>query len=172
MAAGRGGAMAARLCHRRARRAGEAVRIRDSIGRPRCERPMEITTCRERHGTRATRRPLGGEAFEGLLMDQLVEEFGHPTFTAFPVIVARLLLAAAFGAAIGFEREWRNRPAGLRTHILVCVAAATFAILTIEIVHAPMFDAETLGDAVQVDPVLVAEAVTSGVACLAAGVGI
>ena len=66
-------------------------------------------------------------------MEQLIEEFGHPTFTGFPVIVARLLLAALLGAAIGFEREWRNRPAGLRTHILVCVAAATFAVLTVEI---------------------------------------
>ena len=55
-------------------------------------------------------------------MEQLVEEFGHATFTPFPVIAARLLLAAIFGAAIGFEREWRNRPAGLRTHVLVCVA--------------------------------------------------
>ena len=75
-------------------------------------------------------------------MEQLVEEFGHPTYTSFPVVAARLLLATIFGAAIGFEREWRNRPAGLRTHILVCVAAATFAILTIEIIHAPMFATE------------------------------
>lgn len=103
-------------------------------------------------------------------MEQLVEEFGHPTYTAFPVIVARLLLATAFGAAIGFEREWRNRPAGLRTHILVCVAAATFAILTIEIIHAPMFTTQTLGDAVKVDPIRIVEAVTAGVAFLAAGV--
>jgi putative Mg2+ transporter-C (MgtC) family protein len=103
-------------------------------------------------------------------MEQLVEEFGHPTHTAFSVIAARLLLAALFGAAIGFEREWRNRPAGLRTHILVCVAAATFAILTIEIVHAPMFAAATLGDSVKVDPIRIVEAVTAGVAFLAAGV--
>ena len=54
-------------------------------------------------------------------MEQFVAEFGHPTWLPFPVIVARLLLASIFGAAIGFEREWRNRPAGLRTHILVCV---------------------------------------------------
>ena len=59
-------------------------------------------------------------------MEQLVEEFGHPTYTSFPVVAARLLLATIFGAAIGFEREWRNRPAGLRTHILICVAAATY----------------------------------------------
>lgn len=103
-------------------------------------------------------------------MEQLVEEFGHPTYTSFPVIVARLLLAAIFGAAIGFEREWRNRPAGLRTHVLVCVAAATFAILTIEIIHAPMFTVDTLGDAVKVDPIRIVEAVTAGVAFLAAGV--
>lgn len=99
-------------------------------------------------------------------MEQLAAEFGHPTYTPFPVIVARLLLAAVFGAAIGFEREWRNRPAGLRTHILVCVAAATFAILTIEIMHAPMFTREEA----RFDPLRVVEAVTAGVAFLAAGV--
>lgn len=103
-------------------------------------------------------------------MEQLVEEFGHPTFTPFPVVMARLLLAAVFGAAIGFEREWRNRPAGLRTHVLVCVAAATFAILTVEIVHAPAFTTDTMGEAVKVDPIRVVEAVTAGVAFLAAGV--
>jgi putative Mg2+ transporter-C (MgtC) family protein len=103
-------------------------------------------------------------------MEQLVEEFGHATYTSFPVVAARLLLAAIFGAAIGFEREWRNRPAGLRTHILVCVAAATFAILTIEIAHAPMFTTDTMKDAVKFDPIRVVEAVTAGVAFLAAGV--
>lgn len=98
-------------------------------------------------------------------MEQLIEEFGHPTWNSFPVIVARLLLAAIFGALIGFEREWRNRPAGLRTHILVCVAAATFSILTIEIMHAPMF----AGEASRFDPIRAVEAVTAGVAFLAAG---
>lgn len=99
-------------------------------------------------------------------MEQLVEEFGHPTYTAFPVIVARLLLAALFGAAIGFEREWRNRPAGLRTHILVCVASAIYALLAIEISHAPMFERE----GARFDPIRVVEAVTAGVAFLAAGI--
>jgi len=99
-------------------------------------------------------------------MEQLVDEFAHPTYTSFPVMAARLLLATIFGAAIGFEREWRNRPAGLRTHILVCVAAATFALLTIEIAHAPMFEM----DASQFDPIRIIEAVTAGVAFLAAGV--
>lgn len=103
-------------------------------------------------------------------MEQLVEEFGHPTFTSFPVIVARLALAAIMGAAIGFEREWRARPAGLRTHMLVCVAAATFAILTVEIVHAPMFGQSAMRESITVDPIRMVEAVTAGVAFLAAGV--
>ena len=57
-------------------------------------------------------------------MEKFAAEFRPPDIDPFTVIVARLLLACDFGAAIGFEREWRNRPAGLRTHILVCVAAA------------------------------------------------
>ena len=98
-------------------------------------------------------------------MEALVEEFGHSTYVSFPVIAARLLLAAAFGAAIGYEREVSKRPAGLRTHVLVCVAAATFGILTVEIAHAPMFE----GELFRFDPIRAVEAVTAGIAFLAAG---
>jgi putative Mg2+ transporter-C (MgtC) family protein len=38
----------------------------------------------------------------------------------------RLGAAALFGMALGVEREWRRKPAGLRTHMLVALAAATF----------------------------------------------
>ena len=41
----------------------------------------------------------------------------------------RLLLAVVIGCIIGIERERKNRPAGMRTHVLVCVGAATIAIL-------------------------------------------
>ena len=102
-------------------------------------------------------------------MDALAAEFANASHLPFPVIAARMLLAALFGAAIGFEREWRNRPAGLRTHALICIAAATFAILTIEIVYAPMFQAPTVAEEIKVDPLRVIEAVTAGVAFLAAG---
>lgn len=44
-------------------------------------------------------------------------------------IGARLLLAVLVGCVIGIERERKNRPAGMRTHVLVCVGAATIAIL-------------------------------------------
>lgn len=41
----------------------------------------------------------------------------------------RLLLAVAVGAIIGIERERKNRPAGMRTHVLVCVGAAMIAVI-------------------------------------------
>jgi putative Mg2+ transporter-C (MgtC) family protein len=103
-------------------------------------------------------------------MEAFAAEFSTRTYTEFPVIVARLLLAVVLGAAIGFEREWRRRPAGLRTHILVCLAAATFTILAIEIVHHPIFATAVPKDSVRVDPLRIVEAVTAGVAFLAAGV--
>lgn len=39
-------------------------------------------------------------------------------------VFARMLLAFACGAAIGLEREFKRRPAGFRTHILICLGAA------------------------------------------------
>lgn len=98
-------------------------------------------------------------------MYDVLDDLGHPTWLPFTVIVARLALAAVLGAAVGFEREWRNHPAGLRTHILVALAAAVFAILGIEIVHSAQFH----GDAARLDPLRLIEAVTAGVAFLAAG---
>lgn len=98
-------------------------------------------------------------------MDQYFAEFGQATWLPFPVIAARLLLATFLGAVIGFEREWRNRPAGLRTHILVCLAAATMAVLSIEITQISFFQ----DDNIRVDPIRLIEAVTAGVAFLAAG---
>lgn len=41
----------------------------------------------------------------------------------------RLLLAVVIGCGIGIEREHKNRPAGMRTHMLVCMGAALIAVL-------------------------------------------
>lgn len=53
-------------------------------------------------------------------------------------IAGGLLIAAVLGCAIGLEREFRHKSAGLRTHMTAAVAAATFALLTREFmaVHA------------------------------------
>jgi putative Mg2+ transporter-C (MgtC) family protein len=69
------------------------------------------------------------------------------------------------GAVVGMEREWRRQPAGLRTHILVCVSTAAIAILTIEITHVDDF----AGQEIRIDPIRLIEATTAGVAFLAAG---
>jgi putative Mg2+ transporter-C (MgtC) family protein len=45
----------------------------------------------------------------------------------------RLLLAAGLGAALGLEREYRQKPAGLRTNILIAVGSALFTILSLEV---------------------------------------
>lgn len=45
---------------------------------------------------------------------------------------ARMLAAVVLGAVIGLQRELVGKPAGLRTHALVTLAAATFTIVPIE----------------------------------------
>ena len=78
-------------------------------------------------------------------------------------IICRLVIALLLGGAIGFDREVKNRPAGLRTHMLIALAAAIFSITTLEIIA----DLEKTGHTA--DPIRAIEAVTAGVAFLAAG---
>jgi len=47
-----------------------------------------------------------------------------------PDVVIRLLVAMALGALVGAEREISGQPAGLRTHIAVCVGAALFGVIS------------------------------------------
>lgn len=46
------------------------------------------------------------------------------TFHDWETALLRLALALAAGSLIGMDREWRNKPAGLRTHAVVCVASS------------------------------------------------
>lgn len=81
------------------------------------------------------------------------------------VILLRLLVACGLGLVIGIDREARDRPAGLRTHMLTALAAAVFTIIALEMIET--FGAG--GRQTQLDPIRVVEAVTAGVAFLAAG---
>ena len=76
----------------------------------------------------------------------------------------RLTLAAALGAVIGIEREVGGRQAGLKTHMLISVAAATFTLIAFEI-----FAEYASKPGANADPLRIIEAVTAGVAFLAAG---
>lgn len=49
------------------------------------------------------------------------------------VSIARLLLAAILGGAIGLERQLKHRPAGLRTNLFICLGAAMFTLLSDEL---------------------------------------
>jgi putative Mg2+ transporter-C (MgtC) family protein len=84
-----------------------------------------------------------------------------------PIIAGTRLMAALFlGGIIGFEREHKEKPAGLRTHMLVAFAACLFIIVGQQL-GAVGFG----GDAdKRVDPLRLIEAVTQGVAFLAAGI--
>ena len=55
------------------------------------------------------------------------------TPTTFSDAILRLALAAALGGAIGLEREYRHKPAGLRTNMLIALGSALFSILSVEL---------------------------------------
>lgn len=77
-------------------------------------------------------------------------------------IIKRLLLSAILGGLIGMEREVNNRPAGLRTHILVTLGSALIMIISI--------DAFYFGGGVPLgDPSRLAAQVVSGIGFLGAG---
>lgn len=80
------------------------------------------------------------------------------------VAAVRLLVATAVGGVIGLEREMTDHSAGLRTHALVSLAAALFTIVAYQI-----FETVQAEGGRTADPIRVVEAVTSGVAFIAAG---
>ncbi|MHA3980166.1 MgtC/SapB family protein [Halovulum sp. GXIMD14794] len=83
------------------------------------------------------------------------------------VVVLRMFAAMILGGVIGFEREARDRPAGLRTHISISLAACLFTLIAFEMLAMPE---PVDGDGrLRIDPLRLIEAVTSGVAFLAAG---
>jgi putative Mg2+ transporter-C (MgtC) family protein len=51
-------------------------------------------------------------------------------------LILRLLVAVGLGAAIGLEREYRRKPAGLRTNILIALGSALFMSLSIQLAGA------------------------------------
>lgn len=88
-------------------------------------------------------------------VDYSLQEFG------------RLALAGGLGALIGLEREFADKPAGLRTHIFVGAASALFVILGNGVIDA-FDDRETLG-VLAADPLRVVQAIVIGISFLGAG---
>src|SRR5690348_3097450 len=73
-------------------------------------------------------------------------------------IPLKLLLAAVLGGIIGIEREIKDKPAGLRTNILICVGSTLFMSISTKV-------AELLGG----DPTRIAAQIISGIGFLGAG---
>jgi putative Mg2+ transporter-C (MgtC) family protein len=78
----------------------------------------------------------------------------------------RLVLAAVFGGAIGLEREFREREAGLRTHMLVSVGSALFTITSAYGFRDFLVQG---GAVVRADPSRVAAQIVTGIGFLGAG---
>jgi putative Mg2+ transporter-C (MgtC) family protein len=64
------------------------------------------------------------------------------------IVLARLALAVGLGAIIGMERQFRQKSAGLRTHMMVALGSALFMDISIrvpEVVNAPLADPTRIG---------------------------
>ena len=81
-------------------------------------------------------------------------------------ILARLMAALAAGAFIGYERSYHGRPAGFRTHALVCTASSLLMLVTV-------YESHWMGSVaghVQIDPTRMAQGIMTGIGFLGAGV--
>ena len=89
---------------------------------------------------------------------------GQPLSMA--AVLMRICVAVVIGAVIGIDREIKNRPAGMRTHVLVCVGAALVSLIECHAVA----DTVALGSAaVGVSLGRITTSVVSGVGFLGAG---
>jgi len=80
----------------------------------------------------------------------------------FLTVLLKLVLAAGLGALIGYEREFSNRPAGLRTNMLTCLGAALIQIISLDIFS-------TYSSISTMDPARLGAQVISGIGFLGAG---
>lgn len=84
------------------------------------------------------------------------------TLQFYLILTSRLILACILGGVVGYERESMNRPAGFRTHILVCVGAA-LVMITSE------FILREYKGLTNIDPTRLGAQVISGIGFLGAG---
>src|SRR5215211_6837316 len=81
-------------------------------------------------------------------------------------MMLRLLAALAAGAFIGYERSFHGRPAGLRTHVLVCLASAVLMLVTVY----EDYWVRTAAMETRLDPTRMAQGIMTGIGFLGAGV--
>src|SRR5439155_1982007 len=79
-------------------------------------------------------------------------------------IAVRLLLSVLLTGLLGWERESHEKPAGLRTHMLVGLGTAAFTLVAIELFHLAVTSGSRSGD-----PSRVIEGIAGGIGFLGAG---
>jgi putative Mg2+ transporter-C (MgtC) family protein len=82
-------------------------------------------------------------------------------------VMLRVLAAAVLGAGMGWERERHGRPAGVRTHMLLCLGCALIMVVSFHV--AARASTGELGEAVRADPGRIAGHALSGLGFLGAG---
>ena len=83
------------------------------------------------------------------------------------IMLARIFGALAIGALIGAERSFHGRPAGFRTHALVCTASSLLMLVTVYQSH---WMTELAMEAIRTDPTRMAQGIMTGIGFLGAGV--
>ena len=82
-------------------------------------------------------------------------------------VLGNLLVATFAGGVIGLERSYHGRPAGFRTHTLVCLASS---ILMLVAIYERYWFFDTAVDSIKVDPTRMAQGIMTGIGFLGAGV--
>lgn len=91
---------------------------------------------------------------------KFLSEIRFDSFAFIYDILLPCILALIFGGLIGFQREKAERPAGLRTHALVCLGSTVFTLISY-LGFSSLYD---------VDPSRIAAGIVTGIGFIGAGV--
>ena len=93
--------------------------------------------------------------------------FDYSSILMLGTVLGKLFIAAILGGIIGWERHRRGRPAGLRTHLLVCIGV-TLMMLVSEHIFV-QYQGHGHNSILRVDPARIAAQVVTGIGFLGAG---
>ncbi len=100
------------------------------------------------------------------MLQALAEEFSHESPVPVLILITRMFGAMILCGLIGLERRINKNMAGLRTNMLIGLSVTIFTLVTLHITN----NLAPTNDAMRMDPIRLIEAVTGGIAFLAAGV--
>jgi putative Mg2+ transporter-C (MgtC) family protein len=123
--------------------------------------PALGTRARDRHYRVGERMRKGGGRLEELWSFQWARDGGQASLQEASL---RLVLAIVLSAAVGIDRELKQKPLGLRTNMLVALGAASFGLMALQLVH----ELASGPSSIQIDPSRVMEAIVGAIGFLGA----